>query len=116
MTTSGAGLDPHVSPEAARYQAARVAAARGVAVDRVQKLIDDHVDRSGAIIGAPARVNVLLLNLDLDKEIPADAKPADDKTADARTAPSPRRCQAGRKPADAKSADVKLDRLQADRR
>jgi hypothetical protein len=66
-------MDPHISPEGAHYQEARVAAARGVAVDRVRALVDSHVDRSGTIIGAPARVNVLLLNLDLDKELPAQA-------------------------------------------
>lgn len=52
VTASGAGLDPDISPEAARYQAPRVAAARKVAVDRVMKLIDEHVNTSGAILGA----------------------------------------------------------------
>jgi K+-transporting ATPase ATPase C chain len=68
VTTSGGGLDPHISPEAARYQADRVASARKLPIDRVLKLIADRVETSGAIIGAPARVNVLRLNLDLDKE------------------------------------------------
>jgi potassium-transporting ATPase KdpC subunit len=68
VTASGSGLDPHISPEAARYQAARVADARKLPVDRVKLLIDRMVDRSGAIIGAPARVNVLMLNLALDGE------------------------------------------------
>ena len=67
VTTSGSGLDPHISPEAARYQAGRVASARKLPLDRVLKLIADHVDTSAALIGAPARVNVLRLNLDLDK-------------------------------------------------
>ena len=71
MTTSSSGLDPHISPEAADYQADRVAAARGISVDRVKEMIRTHTDRSGAILGAPARINVLLLNLDLD-----DAKPS----------------------------------------
>jgi K+-transporting ATPase ATPase C chain len=66
VTASGAGLDPDLSPEAARYQAPRVARARNLPVERVLEQIDAHVDRSGAILGAPARVNVLLLNLDLD--------------------------------------------------
>ena len=74
MTTSGAGLDPDISPEAARYQAPRVATARGVSVARITKLIEARTAHSGAIIGAPPTVNVLLLNLDLDKEAPA--KPA----------------------------------------
>ncbi len=71
VTTSGGGLDPHISPESAEYQAARVASARGVDVSVVRDLIARHTLRSGEIIGAPPRVNVLLLNLDLDKEVPA---------------------------------------------
>jgi potassium-transporting ATPase KdpC subunit len=75
VTASGGGLDPHISPEAARYQAARVAAARNLPGARVRELIDRHTDRSGAIIGAPPRVNVLLLNIDLDGEKPTPANP-----------------------------------------
>lgn len=74
VTASGSGVDPHISPETARYQAARVAAARGLNLERVRALIDARVEDSGAIIGAPARVNVLLLNLDLDAE-PAPRRP-----------------------------------------
>lgn len=70
VSASGGGLDPHISREAALYQVARVAAARNMAVDRVTDFVEDHVDRSGAIIGAPGRVNVLRLNLDLDREKP----------------------------------------------
>jgi K+-transporting ATPase ATPase C chain len=66
VTASGGGLDPDISPEAARYQANRVAAARGLPPGRVQALIDRHVNRSGAILGAPPRVNVLKLNRALD--------------------------------------------------
>ena len=68
VTASGGGMDPHVSPEAADYQAVRVATARNLPVDRVKALIARHVDRSGFLIGAPPRVNVLNLNLDLDRE------------------------------------------------
>jgi K+-transporting ATPase ATPase C chain len=71
VTASGCGLDPHISPESADYQAARVASARGADVSKVRDLIARHTERSGEAIGAPPRVNVLLLNLDLDKELPA---------------------------------------------
>ncbi|QDV39177.1 potassium-transporting ATPase subunit KdpC [Tautonia plasticadhaerens] len=66
VTASGSGIDPHVSPEAARFQARRVAEARGLPIDRVLGLIEQHVERSGFVIGAPPRVNVLRLNLALD--------------------------------------------------
>lgn len=68
VTASGSGLDPHISLEAARYQIARVAAARRLPLDRVRALVDAHIERSGAILGAPPRVNVLLLNLALDEQ------------------------------------------------
>jgi potassium-transporting ATPase KdpC subunit len=66
VTASGSGLDPHISLEAARYQAVRVASARRRPIEEIRHLIEKHVDRSGALIGAEPRVNVLLLNLDLD--------------------------------------------------
>jgi K+-transporting ATPase ATPase C chain len=70
VTASGGGLDPHITPEGARYQAARVAAARDLPIERVRELIEQHTERSAAILGAPARVNVLLLNRALDDEKP----------------------------------------------
>jgi K+-transporting ATPase ATPase C chain len=67
VTASGSGLDPDISPEAAIYQATRVAQARGLPLETVRTLIDAQIDRSGTIIGGPPRVNVLLLNLALDQ-------------------------------------------------
>jgi potassium-transporting ATPase KdpC subunit len=68
VTASGSGLDPDISPEAAMFQAPRVATSRGLPIDKVSDLIDRASVRSGAIMGAPPRVNVLLLNLMLDQE------------------------------------------------
>ncbi len=67
VTTSGSGLDPHVSPAAAIHQAARVAAARGLSEQDVRRRIAAHTEgRSFGLLGEP-RVNVLLLNLDLER-------------------------------------------------
>jgi potassium-transporting ATPase KdpC subunit len=67
VTASGSGLDPDISTEAAYFQAERVARARGQSIERLRDLIERMTNRSGSIIGAPARINVLLLNLELDK-------------------------------------------------
>ena len=72
VTASGSGVDPHISLEAAEYQLGRVAAARGLTEDRVRALIATHTERSGAILGAPPRVNVLQLNLALDGASPTN--------------------------------------------
>ena len=70
LTTSGSGLDPHISPSSAEAQVARVAAARGVSADRISELVAKHTEgRQWGIFGEP-RVNVLLLNVDLDQAIP----------------------------------------------
>ena len=61
-TTSGSGLDPHLSPEAAAWQAPRIARARGLAEVELLRLIEAHTERP---LFGPAVVNVLALNLAL---------------------------------------------------
>lgn len=67
LTTSGSGLDPHISPEAALFQAPRVAEARGLNIDSVRHLIEAHTETPIAGILGEMRVNVLQLNLALDE-------------------------------------------------
>jgi K+-transporting ATPase ATPase C chain len=68
ITASGAGLDPHLSPAAAMLQATRVAAARRVTVERIRALIEARTEPPAfGFLGRP-RVNVLELNLALDRE------------------------------------------------
>jgi K+-transporting ATPase ATPase C chain len=68
VTASGSGLDPDISPDSAKFQAQRVADARGMSLDSVLKLIDDHTEgRTLGVLGQ-ARVNVLELNMALDEQ------------------------------------------------
>jgi K+-transporting ATPase ATPase C chain len=68
---SGGGLDPHISEHAALYQAARVAAARGLSASQVEALVREHAFAVGGAIGQDRIVNVLELNLALDRARPA---------------------------------------------
>ncbi|WP_215509363.1 potassium-transporting ATPase subunit KdpC [Limosilactobacillus fermentum] len=67
VTNSGSGLDPEISPTAAKYQVKRIAKARHVSVQKIQRVIDQNTKtRTLGILGEP-RVNVLKTNLALDK-------------------------------------------------
>ena len=67
VTTSGSGIDPHLSPAGAAVQVARIARARGMEIERVQALLDAHVQEPDLGVFGQPRVNVLELNLALDE-------------------------------------------------
>jgi len=69
ITASGAGLDPHIPPDAAELQVARVARTRNVDAARVRELVRNHTDGPTLGIFGRSRVNVLELNLALDQEL-----------------------------------------------
>lgn len=75
VTKSASGLDPHISPAAAELQVPRIAAARKLPESRVRDLVAKHTEQSTlGLLGEP-RVNVLLVNLDLDAQAPYAAPP-----------------------------------------
>lgn len=70
LASSGSGVDPHISPAAARLQLARVARQRNISATALEQLLQQHIEaKQWGVFGQP-RVNVLLLNLALDQQFP----------------------------------------------
>jgi K+-transporting ATPase ATPase C chain len=70
VTTSASGLDPHISPDSARVQVARVAKARGISVEQANRVVTEFTEGPDWGILGEARVNVLRLNLAMDQRFP----------------------------------------------
>jgi potassium-transporting ATPase KdpC subunit len=89
LTTSGSGLDPDITPANANLQIERIAKARGVAPDQIAALVSQHTtSRSLGIFGEP-RVNVLELNVELEKTFPARETKEKPPAAEASPVPAP---------------------------
>ena len=74
VTTSASGFDPHITPANAEFQLPRVAQARGISVEQIKAVVSKHTEgRQFGILGEP-RINVLELNLDLDRQFAAPAQ------------------------------------------
>ncbi len=74
VTTSASGFDPHITPAAAEYQSARVARDRNIPIAQLNALVAKHTEgRQFGVLGEP-RVNVLELNLDLDRRFPLNSQ------------------------------------------
>jgi K+-transporting ATPase ATPase C chain len=67
VTYSGSGLDPDLSPQGAYIQVARIAKARNLSEEKVITLVDQHIEKPLLGLFGPKKVNVLKLNIDLDK-------------------------------------------------
>lgn len=86
-TASGSGLDPHISPEAAEYQMARVARTRGCNVEAIRRIVRECTEEKTWGILGERRVNVLRLNMMLDKLFPMKHSPTEEADGDGTKAP-----------------------------
>jgi len=74
VTTSASGIDPHITPAAADFQLTRIAVERGTTVQRIRALVAKHTEGRQLGVLGEARVNVLELNLELDRQFPSNQR------------------------------------------